>query len=123
MLEINLPTEAAINLLNDQFLLEFKRQKKIEKINLSTRVDDLDEREFKVIIEIALFDILALLPVTLVTEDSNLPQIISKSVKGLSYKYGKKFLMNYGENEAKSLLNLLKKSFGDFSSTTTFQNN
>ena len=123
MIEINLPTEAAITLLKDQVLLEFKRQKKLSAYAPLMTVDELSEKEFKRITEIALFDILALLPVTLVTEESNLPTIISKSVTGLAYKYSKRNLLNYGENEAKKLLFLLKKSFGDFSGTTTYQNN
>ena len=123
MIEINLPTEAAITLLNDQFVLEFKRQKKLTQLNETLRIEELKSSSFKTILEIALFDILALLPVTLITEESNLPQIVSKSVKGLAYKYGQRSLFNYSENEAKTLLILLKKSFGDFSSSTTFQNN
>ena len=109
--------------LNDQFLLELKRQKKIGRIKSFTTPEELDENTFKSILEIALFDILALLPVTLVTEESNIPEIVSKSVKGLSFKYGQRSLYKYSENEAKTLLSLLKKSFGNFSSTTTFQNN
>ncbi|RJP63335.1 MAG: hypothetical protein C4543_00590 [Ignavibacteriales bacterium] len=123
MIEINLPTEAAISLLNDQFVLEFKRQRKLSKNKSFNSIEELSDSEFKKILEISLFDILSLLPVTLITEESNLPEIISKSVKGLAYKYYKPSFYKFSEKNAKSILLIVKKSFGNFSSTTTFQNN
>ncbi len=123
MIEINLPTEAAINLLNDQFVHEFKHQKKIKKVKPGISITELNGKQFKEILELALFDILILLPVTLITEESNLSSIIKKSVKGLSIKYNKAETLKFTENDAEKLLIRIKKSFGNFSSSTTYQNN
>lgn len=123
MIEINIPEQAAINLLRDQVKLEFKRQKKIGQLDYKAMLENLSEEKLKEIFEIALFDILVLLPVTLITEESNLTQIIYKTVRILSAELGAEVLSNYTEKEAKSLLLQIRKSFGDFSNTTTFQNN
>lgn len=123
MIEINLPTEAAINLLNDQFVHEFKHQKKIKKVKPGISITELNGKQFKEILELALFDILILLPVTLITEESNLSSIIKKSVQGLSIKYNKAETLKFTEKDAEKLLIRIKKSFGNFSSSTTYQNN
>jgi len=123
MIEINLPTEAAINLLNDQFIHEFKNQKRINKIKPEIRISELPVNQFKEILELALFDILVLLPVTLITEESNLPSIIYKSTYGLAVKYDKLAELKFSEIDAEKLLLTIKKSFGNFSSSTTYQNN
>lgn len=123
MIEINIPEQAAINLLRDQVNLEFKRQKKMGLLDIKASIETLEENKLREIVEISLFDILVLLPVTLITEESNLPQIIVKAVRALSTEYDDTFLAEYGENEAKSILLLIRKSFGDFSNTTTYQNN
>jgi|GEM_PF-2605798 len=123
MIEINLPTEAAINLLSDQFVHEFKHQKKIKKVKPGISITELNGIQFKEILELALFDILVLLPVTLITEESNLPTIIYKSTYGLAVKYDKLAELKFSENDAEKLLLKIKKSFGNFSSSTTYQNN
>jgi len=123
MIEINIPDKAALNLLRDQVNLEFKRQKRIGLVEAHILLENLSGGKIKEIVEIALFDIVSLLPVTLITEESNLPQIIYKTVRTLSTEFGDKVLSNYGENEAKSILLQIKKFFSDFSDTTIFQNN
>lgn len=123
MIEINIPEQAAINLLRDQVNLEFKRQKKMGLLDYRVLLENVNEVKLKELIEIALFDILSLLPVTLITEESNLTQIIYKTVRVLSAELGAELLLNYNEKEAKSLLLQIRKSFGDFSNSTTFQNN
>jgi len=123
MIEINLPTEAAINLLNDQFIHEFKNQKRINKIKPEIRISELPVNQFKEILVLAVFDIIVLLPVTLITEESNLTSIIKKSVQGLTHKYGKAEVLQFTEKDAEKLLMRVKKSFGNFSSSTTYQNN
>ena len=123
MIEINIPEEAALNLLKDQISIEIKRQKRTGLVDIHATLDTLSERKLKEIVEISLFDILVLLPVTLITEESNLPKIISKVVRSLSVIYANPLLSDYSEKDAKSMLSRIKKSFGDFSKTTTFQNN
>jgi len=84
MIEINIPVEAAVNLLRDQVNLEVKRQKRIGKLDTNLSLVHLEDFDLKKVVEIALFDILVLLPVTIVTEESNLSNIIVKAVRALS---------------------------------------
>lgn len=123
MIEINIPSEAAISLLKDQVTLEFKRQKRIRLLDENDSIGNLSESNFKEIVEIALFDILMLLPVTLITEKSNLKQIITKTVRALDKFYNYEFLSIYVEKEAEWMLYRVRKPFKNYSSTTSFQNN
>ncbi len=123
MIEINISYEAAINLLKDQVEIELNRQKKIGFVDYKVSIENLSVRKIKEIVEISLFDILVLLPVTLITEESNLPQIVAQAVKGFGSSIGQAALSNYTENEAKSILSKVRRIFGNFSSSTSFQNN
>lgn len=123
MIEINIPYEAAINLLKDQVEIEFNRQKKMGFVDNNDSIESLGNKKVKEIIEISLFDILALLPVTLITEESNLTKIIVQTVRGFAGTIGHVSLAKYSENEAKSMLLKVRGIFGDFSSSTSYQNN
>lgn len=123
MIEINISYEAAINLLKDQVEIELKRQKKIGSVDYKASLENLSERKLKEIIEISLFDILVLLPVTLITGKSNLPQIVAQTVRGFGGSIGQAALSNYSKNEVKSILSKVRGIFGNFSSSTSFQNN
>jgi hypothetical protein len=119
MIEINISHEAAINLLKDQVEIELNRQKKIGFVDYKVTIENLSVRKIKEIVEISLFDILVLLPVTLITEESNLPQIVAQAVKGFGSSIGQAELSNYTE----SILSKVRRIFGNFSSSTSFQNN
>lgn len=123
MIEINIPYEAAINLLKDQVEIELKRQKEIGLVDYKVSIENLSASKIKEIIEISLFDILVLLPVTLITEESNLPQIAAQTVRGFGGSIGQAALSNYSKNEAKSILSKVRGKFKNFSSSTSYQNN
>lgn len=123
MIEIKVPEEEAISLLNEQVQQEIISRKKIGQLHPEDSIETINFTLLLEIIETAVFDIIVLLPVTLITEKSNLPKIVTTSVKGFlrsNKRFGAK---NFSEQNAKILLKKVQSLFSSASSSTSFQQN
>jgi hypothetical protein len=109
MIEIKLPISASVSLLTEQMEREFEARQTIGSIDNTLAMADLSSAELKLIAEVAAFDLIMLLPVDLLIEESNLPQIIAKTIRTLGGIYDKADLNYYSDNDARRLLNIIKK--------------
>lgn len=111
MIEIKIPTAAAVVLLTQRMHHELSMREKAGQVNAGTNLRNLSFEELREIAEFSAFDIVALLPADIMSEENNLPIIISKAIKALSSIMGIKEFENYSEDHARTLLNPLAQSF------------
>jgi len=104
MIEIKIPTSAAIMLLTERMQYEFDARQKSGFYGDGLDLYDLNYRELMEIAEIAAFDLVFLLPAEIFAEKNNLGDIICKSVKALSKYYGYPEFENYTIKEAEKLI-------------------
>lgn len=111
MIEIKIPTAAAVVLLTQRMHHELSMREKAGQVNAGASLRNLSFDELMEIAEFSAFDIVALLPADIMAEENNLPLIISKAIKALSSIMGIKEFETYSEHQARTLLNPLAQSF------------
>lgn len=114
MIEINIPTAAAVVLLTQRMRFEQEMREKAGKISQGNGLKDLTYKELLNIAETAAFDISVLLPGDILEVKNNLSQIISKSIQSLSNVYDKNEFKYYSEERAKELLRPINGIFENF---------
>ncbi len=123
MIEINVPTETAVNLLSDQMRQEIESRKKMGKLHPEDSVETVNSSSLREILETSIFDIVVLLPVTLITEKSNLSKIIITAVRNYARQNKRTDLNRFTEKNAKIILKKVKNLFSGFSDSTSYQQN
>lgn len=114
MIEIKIPTSAAIMLLNERMQYEFNARRKSGFYGDGIDLYDLNFRELMEISEIAAFDLAFLLPAEIFAEKNNLGEIICKSIKSLSKYYDypefKEYTVERAENLIKPIIRIMRRS-------------
>ncbi len=123
MIEIQLPKEAAISLLADQVRQETESRKKLGQLHMEDTIETMRKEKLREIVDVAVFDIIALLPVTLLTEKSNLAKLVTSSVRGFGKSKKRSELSSFSEKHAKNLIKRARSLFDSNSGSTTYQNN
>lgn len=112
MLEIKITIDDALHLLLERIKFEVKMRQKSNRFKEETRLETLSYNELKSIVDSAISDTVFLLPVELLTTDTNLPQIISSTVHALSRILHKEEFLLFTEKRARRLIqpiiNLIK---------------
>jgi len=111
MIEIKIPTAAAVVLLTQRMHHELSMREKAGQIDAGSSLKNLSFDEVMEIAESSAFDIVALLPADIMSEENNLPAILSKAINALSTILGIKEFENYTEEKAKILLAPLVQTF------------
>lgn len=111
MIEIKIPTAAAVVLLTQRMRYELGMREKAGKIDVGIGLKNLGYDELLEIAETAAFDIIALLPADILAEDNNLVEIITKSMQSLSTVFGKRKFKNYTTAKAQRLLSPVRSLF------------
>ena len=111
MIEIKIPTAAAVVLLTQRMHHEFNMRAKAGQYDVGSSLKNLSFDEILEIAESSAIDIVSLLPADIMAEKNNLPIIISKAMNALSTIFDFKEFENYTEDKAKALLKLLVKVF------------
>ena len=111
MVEIKIPTAAAVVLLTQRMQYELGLRQETGQIEAGYSLKDLNTEELLEIAEASAFDIISLLPADILAESNNLTKIVSKAIKSLSTVFEKKKFKLYGENDAERLLKPLKDLF------------
>lgn len=109
MIEIKLPTSAAVSLLTEQMEREFETRQASGLIEKSLSILDISFDDLKQLAETSAFDLIMLLPIDLLIEESNLPQIIAKTVRALANIYDKPDFNYYSDADAQKLLRVIKR--------------
>lgn len=123
MIEIKIPTSAAVILLTERMRYELKMRKQIGDHPTEADLNELDYDELMNIAETAAFDLVSLLPADILIEQNNLADIIYKSIQTLSKVYGYVEFKNYTLTDAKRLLSPLTHIFKYADSQKSFLSN
>ncbi len=111
MIEIKIPTAAAVVLLTQRMHHELSMREKAGQIDAGTSFKNLSFDEVMEIAESSAIDIVALLPADIMAEENNMHVIISKAMNALSTIFELNEFKNYTEDKAKTLLAPLVKTF------------
>jgi len=111
MVEIKIPTAAAVVLLTQRMQYELGVRQSIGQIDPDSNLKNLNYEELKEIAETSAFDVIALLPADILAEENNLPNIVFRAMKSLGIVFEKEEFLYYSEENAKKLLEPLAKIF------------
>lgn len=123
MIEIRIPTSAAILLLKEKMNLEFESWKKNESLPSYVNLEDLGYRDLIQITEAAAFDLIFSLPAEIYVDESNIAHIIYKSIRSLASVYGKEEFNLYSEKKAEKLVNPIRVLFKKYGKKEVFEKN
>lgn len=111
MIEIKIPTAAAVVLLTQRMRYELGMREKAGKIDTGIGLKNLNYDELLEIAETAAFDIAALLPADIMEDENNVAKIISKSLQSLATIFNKDEFRYYTLEDAEELLSPLRQIF------------
>ncbi|MBA4406065.1 hypothetical protein C0389_02205 [bacterium] len=84
MIEIKITIDSALSLLLERMNLELKLRQRDKIIPIGLRLEDLSYNQLFLIVEASIFDTIFLLPIDLVSQETNLINIITGTVRALS---------------------------------------
>ena len=84
MIEIKISIDDASQLLLQRMKLELRMRQKAGTISTGLRLDNLSYNELMSIVDSAIFDTVFLLPIDILTSETNLTQIITATVRAMS---------------------------------------
>ena len=123
MIEIKIPTSAAVLLLKEKMIIELESLQHANLIPSHYSLQDLTEKEFASLIETAAFDLIFSLPAEIYVDDSNIADIIQKSVHSFALIYEIDELRSYSLDDAKKLVIPIRKLFKIFGSKEMYSKN
>jgi hypothetical protein len=103
MIELNIPINVAIMLLMERMQSEFDMRVRMGNYT-GLQITDLDVSELYQIAEIAAFDLVFMLPAEIYEEENNLTEVVSRTMRGVSEKFGNKMFDKYTEEQAANLI-------------------
>jgi hypothetical protein len=123
MIEIKIPTSAAVLLLKEKMILEMEALQKAKLISSDTELHDLSSEQMVNLIETAAFDLIFSLPAEIYVDESNIAEIISKSIRSFATTYGIEELKSYSLEDATKLVIPIRKLFKTFGEKEMFSKN
>ena len=123
MIEIRIPTSAAVLLLKEKIVLELKALQKANIIPFQISVDDLSDEELLNITETAAFDLIFSLPAEIYVSESNIADIIYKSIKSFANSQKSTVFSNYTRERAENLVKPIKYLFEVYGEKEVFSKN
>ena len=113
MIEIKITIDTALSLLLDRMKFELKLRKKQGVIKPGLRLENLSYKDLRNLIEASVFDTVFLLPVDLITSETNLVQIITGTVRALAKVFHREEFLLYTSQQAKKLVDPIYNYFQD----------
>jgi hypothetical protein len=111
MIEIKIPTSAAVIMLTERMRYELQLRIKAGCFEPGYEIENLSSSDLLSIAETSAFDLVFLLPVDILIEESNLPEIITEAFHALSKIFGREEFTIYTKERAEILLNKVKNTF------------
>ena len=111
MIEIRIPTSAAVLLLKEKIVLELKALQKASIFPEEVEVVDLSDDELLTIIETAALDLIFTLPAEIYVAESNIADIIYKAIRTFAVEQQRNALNNYTKERAEALVEPIKHLF------------
>ena len=112
MIEIKIPTSAAVLLLKEKMIIELESLQHANLVPSHYSLQDLTEKEFAKLIETAAFDLIFSLPAEIYVDDSNIADIIQKSVHSFGITYEIEELKLYTLEDAEKFVGEICDFFG-----------
>ena len=123
MIEIKIPTSAAVLLLKEKMINELEALQKANLIPRNYELFDLTQKQMINLIEAAAFDLIFSLPAEIYVDDSNISDIIYKSIRSFASTYNIKELNLYSNYDAKKLVLPIRNLFKTYGSKEMFSKN
>lgn len=114
MIEIKIPTSAAVILLKQRMNQELSMREKAGKIDSGMSLRNLSQAELFQIAETSAFDIVFLLPADVWSEENNVADIIYKAIHSLATVFNREEFKLYKRDQAENLIKPIKKLFAQF---------
>lgn len=104
MIEIKITIDTALNLLLNRMKLELKFRQECGIVEKGLRLENLSYSQLFPIVEASIFDTVFLLPVDLITNETNLNYIITGTVKALAKIFHHEEFLLFSGTQTKKLL-------------------
>lgn len=104
MIEIRITIDTALNMLLNRMKLELSFRQRSCIIFKDLRLENLSYKELFPIVESSIFDTVFLLPIDLITNETNLNYIITGTVKTLSRIFHHEEFSLFSNRQTKTLL-------------------
>ena len=111
MIEIRIPTSAAVLLLKEKIVLELKALQKASIFPEDFGISDLSDNELLYITETAALDLIFTLPAEIYVAESNIVDIIYKAIKTFAMEQNRDSFDNYTKDRAEALVEPIKHLF------------
>lgn len=109
MIEIKITIDTALALLLERMKIELKLRQKSKIIGEGLVLDNLSYKQLMPIVEASIFDTIFLLPIELVTKETNLTYIINGTVKALSKVFHREEFALYTNRQAANLIEPIRQ--------------
>jgi len=113
MIEIKITIDTALSLLLDRMKFELKLRQKQGIIKPGLRLENLSYKDLLNLIEASVFDTVFLLPVDLITSETNLVQIITGTVRAFAKVLHREEFSLYTSHQAKKIIDPICNYFQD----------
>jgi len=123
MIEIKIPTSAAVLLLKEKMILELEALQKVSLVPSHYNLQDLSHKQIMNLTETAAFDLIFSLPAEIYVDESNIAEIIYKSISSFASTYDIDQFSSYTLEEAKKLVIPIRKLFKLYGSKEMFSKN
>jgi len=123
MIEIKITIDTALNLLLERMKFELHMLQRQGVIKHGLEFENLSYNELHKLIEASVFDTVFLLPADLITIDTNLVQIITRTVHALAKVLNREELLLYTYEKAKKLIDPITKYFRNSNKESIFSLN
>ena len=104
MIEIKITIDSALSLLLERMNLELKLRQRDMIIHKGLQLEDLSYNQLFLIVEASIFDTIFLLPIDLVSQETNLINIITGTVKALSRVFNRDEFSLFSFQQASKLI-------------------
>ncbi|MEW6701148.1 MAG: hypothetical protein AB1298_00370 [Bacteroidota bacterium] len=123
MIEIRITIDAALTLLLERMKFELKVRQSEGIIKPGLKLENLSYEDLFKLTEASLFDTVFLLPVDLITSETNLVQVITQTVRALSKVLNREEFQLYTQRQAQKLIAPIKKIFVNINDNKNFFEN
>mgnify|MGYP001334067651 CR=1 FL=1 len=123
MIEIRIPTSAAVLLLKEKIVLELKALQKAYIYPSDIGVADLSNEELLHLTETAALDLIFTLPAEIYVAESNIADIIYKAIKSFGVEQKTTAFDSYTHEKAEALVEPIKHLFSLYGEKDIFSKN
>jgi hypothetical protein len=123
MIEIKITIDTALNMLLNRMKIELNLRQKSGMIMSGLRLENLSYKQLYPVVEAAIFDTVFLLPMDLITSETNLKYIITETVKTLSKIFHHEEFVLFSNNQTKKILEPIYSYLNKQLETKEYENN